>query len=68
MSHSSSIPTPEDVINRRTEVDLLNWHECLKRCSPAFANNFIMQKLIPLAAIDDQGRAWLIRMSKLEAV
>ncbi len=40
--------------------DLLNWRECLRRCNPAFAKRFIMEKLRPLGAVDDAGTSWLL--------
>lgn len=59
--------SPENQALQRVCRDLLIWQECLRRCAPDFAKNFIM-KLRELEAIDDAGTTLLILRLKLEAV
>lgn len=51
--------TPEQSAYLSILKDLNNWRECLRRCNPAFAKRFIMEKLRPLCAVDDVGTTWL---------
>lgn len=65
MEHN--IHTPEETMAIERLKDLRNWYKSLKHCNPTFAKTFIMQKLIPNEAMDDDGRARLFAMLKLEA-
>ena len=56
---------PERMALRQQVRDLRNWQECLKRCNPAFAKRFIMNKLRPLDAISDIGTTWLFTVLNL---